>query len=474
MQKDSTFLSRLFLIFGDIFAILFSFGFAYYYRTHLDSRPFFLESDFGGFIWEIFVLIPVWVIVLASLGLYSKRILARHSRTKEIGRLFLASIIGMMAIISFDFFGGGNLFPVRTVALYSLGLCFVFLVLNRTIFRAVRDAFFRRNRGTLRAVIIGNNKNTDFLADYISATPESGYQLVGIVASRKFFPKDLLKKQYSSLKDAIKHAKPDVIFQTDERQTEYVYKQSIERHLLYYFVPSEASLSSQLGSLELIGNTPAIRVSATPLLGTAKYWKRFFDILFGGILFLLALIPMGIIWIIVKFSDLKSPAFYSEIRLSQFNRRFKIYKFRSMKPEFSGMSPEEAFKKMGEPELIKKYRKNGDFLKNDPRITKVGQILRKTSLDELPQLWNVVRGDISLVGPRALVPGELRDYGDRSLLLTVKSGLTGLAQVSGRRDISFEERRSLDLYYIKNWSLALDFQILLRTVKVVLFHEGAK
>ena len=145
-----------------------------------------------------------------------------------------------------------------------------------------------------------------------------------------------------------------------------------------------------------------------------------------------------------------------------------------MKPEFSGMSPEEAFKKMGEPELIKKYRKNGDFLKNDPRITKVGQILRKTSLDELPQLWNVVRGDISLVGPRALVPGELRDYGDRSLLLTVKSGLTGLAQVSGRRDISFEERRSLDLYYIKNWSLALDFQILLRTVKVVLFHEGAK
>ena len=129
---------------------------------------------------------------------------------------------------------------------------------------------------------------------------------------------------------------------------------------------------------------------------------------------------------------------------------------------------------MGKPELIKKYRKNGDYIKNDPRITKIGAFIRKTSLDELPQLFNVIKGDISLVGPRALVPGELRTYGDRSLLLTVKSGLTGLAQVSGRRDISFEERRALDIYYIHNWSLLLDFQILLRTVVVVFKHRGAK
>ena len=474
MKKDSTFLSRLFLILGDIFAIVFSFGFAYYYRTHFDSRPFFFESDLSGFVLEVIILIPIWIIVLASMGLYSKQILARHSRGKEIVRLFLASIIGIMAIISFDFFGDSSLFPVRTVAIYSLLLCFFFLTLNRTLFRALRDHFFRRNKGTLRAVIIGNNKNTDFLADHISATPESGYQLVGIVASRKFFPKDLLNKQYASLKDALRYAKPDVVFQTDERQTEYVYRQTIDRHLLYYFVPSEASLSSQLGNLELIGNTPAIRVSATPLLGNAKYWKRFFDIVLGGIMLIVALIPMILVWIAIKLSDLKNPAVYSEIRLSQFNRKFKIYKFRSMKPEYSGLSPEEAFKKMGHPELIKKYRKNGDYLKDDPRITKIGHFIRRTSLDELPQLFNVVKGDISLVGPRALVPGELRSYGDRSLLLTVKSGLTGLAQVSGRRDISFEERRSLDLYYIKNWSLALDFQILLRTVKVVLAHEGAK
>jgi len=474
MQKDSTFLPRLVLIFGDIFAILFSFGAAYYFRTHLDSRPFFFESDIWGFVLEIALLIPIWLLVLASLGLYSKSILARHARAKEIGRLFVASLVGTMSIISVDFFLRSDLFPVRTVALLSLAFCFLFLVLNRTLFRALRDHLFRKNRGTLRAVIIGNNPNTDYLADFISATPESGYQLVGIVASRRYFPHDLLPKQYPSLKDALKKAKPDVIFQTDERQTEYVYKQSVDRHLLYYFVPSETSLSSQLGELELVGNTPAIRVSATPLLGNSKYLKRFFDLFLGGLLFLLALLPMVLIWLVVKFSGLRHPAIYASTRLSQFNRKVKIYKFRSMKPEYSGLSPEEAFKRMGHPELIKKYRKNGDYLEQDPRITKLGAFLRRTSLDELPQLWNVVRGDISLVGPRALVPGELKKYGDRSLLLTVKSGLTGLAQVSGRRNISFEERRSLDLYYIKNWSLALDFQILLRTVKVVFAHEGAK
>ncbi len=474
MQKDNTFLSRFILIIGDIFAILFSFGFAYYYRTHLDSRPYIFAPDTKNFILEMFLLIPVWLIVLASLGLYSKSILARHARAKEIGRLFVASVVGIMALISVDFFLQSDLFPARLIAGYSLALCFFFLVINRTLFRALRDHLFRKQKGTLRAVIIGNNPNTDYLADFISATPESGYQLVGIVASRKYFPKDLIKKQYPSLKDALRKARPDVIFQTDERQTEYVYRQSIERHLLYYFVPSEASLSSQLGALELVGNTPAIRVSATPLLGNAKYVKRFFDIFIGSIALIIAFIPMFIVWLIVQLSDLRHPAIYASTRLSQFNQKVKIYKFRSMKPEFSGMSPEEAFKKMGRPELIKKYRKNGDFLENDPRITKIGHFIRRTSLDELPQLWNVVRGDISLVGPRALVPGELKKYGDRSLLLTVKSGLTGLAQVSGRRNISFDERRSLDLYYIKNWSLALDFQILLRTVKVVFAHEGAK
>ena len=223
-----------------------------------------------------------------------------------------------------------------------------------------------------------------------------------------------------------------------------------------------------------MGNTPTVLVKTTPLSGGYVVVKRIFDLLFSMVGIALAGIPMLIIWLVLKLSDIKHSPIYKDERLTQYNRKFKCYKFRSMKPEYSGITAEEAFEKMGKPQLIDKYRKDGDTIKNDPRITKIGKFLRRTSLDELPQLFNILKGDISLIGPRALLPGELRHYGDRSLILTVKSGLTGFAQVSGRRDISFEERRALDIYYVKNWSLTLDVQIFFKTIAVVLRGEGAK
>ena len=123
---------------------------------------------------------------------------------------------------------------------------------------------------------------------------------------------------------------------------------------------------------------------------------------------------------------------------------------------------------MGKPELGKLYRKNGDSLPGDPRITPVGKFLRATSLDELPQLLNVIKGDLSFVGPRPLIPQELSAYEKKHTILSVKSGLTGLAVVSGRRDIPYEERRKLDVYYVQNWSFWLDVIIVLKTVRVVL------
>ena len=275
-------------------------------------------------------------------------------------------------------------------------------------------------------------------------------------------------------KEALKKAKADVIFQTDEKNTEYVYKQAVQRHMVYYFVPSESALSSHFGEMELIGNAPAVMVMTTPLAGGYAVIKRLFDIVFSLVAIVIAAIPMMIIWLISKISDPKHSPIYTDERLTRYNRKFRCYKFRSMKPEYSGMTAEEAFTKMGKPELIKKYRADGDYMKNDPRITKLGHFIRKTSLDELPQLFNILKGDISLIGPRALLPGELRNYGDRSLILTVKSGLTGLAQVSGRRDIPFEERRALDIYYVMNWSLMMDTQIFFKTIAAVLKRDGAK
>lgn len=474
MQKKSDFVLRLCLIIGDAFALVLSFAMAYFIRTHVDPRPYVFEAQLFEFTKTTLAVLPVMLIIFATLGLYRKQIFLGRSRLPERSRLLLGGVLAVASLIVYDFFTGENLFPVRIMAVTAMVLSFVFLLLERIWVRFIIRLIFRNDYAVRRAIVIGNSKNTEHLADYIASNPESGLRLAGIVAGRRFIPKDLKTHQYSSLKDALRKARADVIFQTDEKSTEYVYKQAVNRHLLYYFVPSETALSSHFGELELIGNTPAVLVMTTPLSGGMAVIKRIFDILFAVIGIILGLIPMVLIWLVLKISDLKHSALYADERLTQYNRRFKCYKFRTMKPEYSGMTAEEAFIKMGKPELIKKYRKDGDYLKNDPRITKVGHFLRKTSLDELPQLFNILKGDISLIGPRALLPGELRDYGDRSLILTVKSGLTGFAQVSGRRDIPFEERRALDIYYVRNWSLMLDMQIFFKTIKVVLKGEGAK
>ena len=474
MRKKSDYILRLALILGDAAVLILSFAFAYFMRVHLDPRPYMFESQLLEFTLQIVWLVPIMLVILAALGLYKKSIFLNKSRLPEVGRLFLAAVMSVAALIVYDYFVDKNLFPVRVIAVSAVVIVFVFLLLERILVIFAARQIFKKNYGVKKVLIIGNNKNTEYLVDFITSTPEYGYRLAGVVASHKYIPSDLKTHQYSSLKEALKKVKVDVIFQTDERDTEYVYKQAVNKHILYYFVPSETELSSHFGELELVGNTPAVLVKLTPLSGGWAVVKRAFDILFSIVGLILAAIPMLIVWLILKISDFRAPAIYKSERLTRYNRKFKCYKFRSMKPEWSGMTPEEAFIKMGKRELIKKYRKNGDFLKNDPRVTGFGKFIRRTSLDELPQLFNILKGDISLIGPRALIPGELRDYGDRSLILTVKSGLTGFAQVSGRRNISFEERRALDIYYVMNWSLFLDMQIFFRTIAAVFRGEGAK
>ena len=474
MRKKSDFILRLLLIIGDALALLLSFAMAYYIRVKIDPRPFTFESQFFEFTKTVVFLVPIMLIILAALGLYRKSIFLGKTRLPERGRLLIAAVLSVAALIVYDFFVGENLFPVRIMAVTAMLLSFIFLLLERIVMRLIVRLIFRNDYAVKRAIIIGNHKNTGYLADYISSTPEAGYRLAGIVSAKRFIPGDLKTHQYSSLKDALRKARADVIFQTDEKSTEYVYRQSVLRHLEYYFVPSETALSSHFGELELIGNTPAVMVMVTPLVGGYAAIKRLFDIVFSLVAIIITAIPMLITWIVLKLSDYKHSAIYSDERLTQYNRRFKCYKFRSMKPEYSGMPAEKAFVLMGKPELVKKYRKNGDYMKNDPRITKIGRFIRRTSIDELPQLFNILKGDISLIGPRALKPEELRSYGDRSLLLTVKSGLTGFAQVSGRRDISFEERRALDIYYVRNWSLGLDLTIFFKTITTVLKGDGAK
>ena len=169
------------------------------------------------------------------------------------------------------------------------------------------------------------------------------------------------------------------------------------------------------------------------------------------------------------------PIFYKSARLTRYSRKFSLFKFRSMKDRPTAhLDAAEEFRMMGREDLAKEYDKHRK-VENDPRISAFGNFLRKTSLDELPQLLNVLGGDLSLVGPRPILPQELElTDGHDSLLHSVKSGVTGLWQVSGRNSLSFQKRVELELYYAQNWSFAWDIRILFKTITVVLFGRGAK
>lgn len=472
MKRNPSFILRVFLLAGDLMAIVGSFGLAYLYRTQFDPRPYLLGADTSEFIITIAYLLPIWVIVLFISGVYDKAIYPY--RPKVYWRLLVASAIGTMSIITFSFFVEAQIFPARLIAIYSFGLCFVFFVIEREFIHFVHRFVLRRGVGVLNAVIIGNNPNTSLITEYFRGNPESGYRVVAVVANDSFVPDFAKTLKYPSLKAALTAKSADVVIQTDEVRTDKVYFDTVDHHLSYMFIPNQEILLSHMGEMHIMGAQPVVSVRTTPLMGWSQVTKRISDIVMGFILLVLALPFMLIIAVIVKLSEPRAKIIYKTDRLSRFGRKVKIFKFRSLKTAYNNMSPEEAFAKMGKPELAKAYRDGGDQLENDPRVSRFGRFLRTTSLDELPQLFNVLKGDISLVGPRALVPEELGQYYNKNLILSVKSGLTGLAQVSGRRNISFEERRSLDTYYIQNWSLALDIQIILKTILSVILRRGAR
>jgi exopolysaccharide biosynthesis polyprenyl glycosylphosphotransferase len=449
-----------------------AFAIAYFYRVYFDPRPFYFEPDIREFLRTLIKLLPNWAQVLFFSGVYSES--NYLYRGKIYARLSAASMIGTMCMVAAAFFLEEEIFPSRLVAVYAWGLSFVFLAVEREIIRAVRKVLLRRGVFTLRAIVIGNDGNTPVLLEQLASNRHFGYKTVAVVASAEFVPADFQDVKYRSLSAALKSVPADVIIQTDENDTEKIYGAAVDHHMSYLFVPSQEILLSRLSQMQIVGTQPIISVRTTPLIGWARFMKRLQDIIIGGFLFLLSLPLDLLIAIISKLAEPRAPVFYSEKRLTRFGQKCKIYKFRTIKVDYNGITPEQAFAKMGRPELAVEYRANGDKLANDPRVTKLGKFLRATSLDELPQFWNIMRGDISLVGPRALQPGELEKYPNRNLILSAKSGLTGLAQVSGRRNISFEERRALDIYYIQNWSLGLDVQIILRTVLMVLRRRGAK
>ena len=213
-----------------------------------------------------------------------------------------------------------------------------------------------------------------------------------------------------------------------------------------------------------------VRIPFPPLLGErARRVKRATDILLALVLLMVAL-PVGILAAFAIRVESGAPVFFAHERVGRGRRRFRLWKFRSMVPNGDQVLAAYFTDHPGASIEWAQTHK----LRDDPRITKVGRLLRRTSLDELPQLWNVLMGDMSIVGPRPIVAAEVADYGSAyALYAQVTPGLTGLWQISGRNDTSYRRRVELETRYIRHWSLALDLRILLRTIPVVLMGKGA-
>ncbi len=242
-----------------------------------------------------------------------------------------------------------------------------------------------------------------------------------------------------------------------------------EHQIEYSFIPGELEMQRTNIDIETPAGIPLITFKPTPLEGWGRILKRFFDF-FGALCLLIIFSPvLLVIAILIKIDDPKGTIIFKYLddgsrvkRVGHRNKPFPFYKFRTMKPGTHNMRYGELAHldaRQGTP-MVK--------IKNDPRVTKIGKILRATSLDELPQLFNVLKGEMSLVGPRPHLPEEVAKYQKHHrFVLTVKPGITGMGQISGRSDLDFEQEVKLDSYYIENWSLLLDLKILIKTVLVV-------
>ena len=473
MKNNATLAYAVLLIIGDFLALLAAFSLAYVVRVKWDHRPLINQINSLTYFTAILTTLPLWIGVHALIGLYSQSLFSK--RFSEIGKLFVGSVLGILVIIGYDFVTQEKLFPARLVPVYALALGFGFLVVFRTIARFTRRYLYAFGFGVSNVIIIGNTPVTDTIGEAIRNTHATGQKVLAAVSTHqsRYF------KTYRTFEDALQHIKQPIhsIIQTelfrDQKHNNEILQYAQQNHASYRFVPGNSDLFVGNITVDLFAGLPMIAVHQTALVGWGRITKRLMDIVLATVLLLITSPLFVILAPIIRVFGGGS-VFFRQDRLTRFNRTFSVYKFRTQYAKYDGTTPEEAFRKMGKPELIKIYRSNGDYLVQDPRVTPIGRLLRKTSLDELPQLLNVVRGDISLVGPRALIPQELNQYEKKHSILSVKSGLTGLAQTSGRRSLSFEERRKLDVYYVQHWSFWLDLTILIKTLRVVITGNGAE
>lgn len=476
-SKNTKFYSLL-LIAADLTVLAIVFAVAYYVRTQLDTRVLLHAVYVREYIIGFCVIAPVWIGIFATLGLYNANVYTR--RLVEWARIVLGTFIGVLLVIGWEYITNVHIFPARLVAQYVFFGSVAAIILVREVIRQIRTELYRYGKGVSRVLIVGNSAATRDIAEEMSTTHKSGYHIVAMAGPAKYVPHGLGIIHYASvdtaLKDIQKHHITTII-QTDlydsEDRNHRILSAAQINHIQYNFIPGEPEFYTGKNTVDVFLGYPMITVSQTPLVGWGAIAKRLFDFI-ASVILLIPILPVVLIVSILQKILAPGPIFYISKRLSQFSKPVQLIKFRTMGAQYGKKDASYEFEDMGRPDLADEYRKHRKVA-NDPRITRLGKFLRETSLDELPQIFNVLRGDLSLVGPRPILPQEVNFNRNRTALLhSVKSGVTGLWQVSGRSELSFEERIELELYYAQNWSFWLDLRILFKTIGVVFKRTGAK
>ena len=463
------------LVLSDILAVLGAFTVAYIVRVQMDPRPLIAHISAFDFFTTFLMLVPFWLLIFLSLGLYSPRVYEK--RLTEYGKLLIGSFLGILLIIGLSYVLDQEFFPARLVVVYALGLTFLLLLLGREILRGLRGLMYWYGRGVQRVMVIGSGEITADIIENLDNTQRSGYRVVAVVGGKAPRKSMAAYRSLDAALDDLKKLHIDTVIQTGlyekADQNQAIMNATQANHIQYCFIPGETEFYSGKNQIDVFLGYPIINVYQTPLIGWGEVAKRIFD-LFATLITLPIWGTLLLLITVIQSVVNPGPVFYKSKRLTRYSREFNLFKFRSMGAEYGRKDAAEEFRDMGRDDLAREYEKSRKVV-DDPRITRFGAFLRATSLDELPQLLNVVRGDISLVGPRPILPQEVKlVHGRGALLHSVKSGLTGLWQVSGRSDLSFDKRVELELYYAQNWSFWLDIKILFKTVGVVFFRTGAR
>jgi len=468
-SKLGGYISPLLLLVTDYLAIVAALLSSFYIRNIIVYYD--VLSSFSDYNTHIYIIIPlIYIGLMLSQGLYKKR----FPLWQKMEIIFKISVFATIITIVVMYFNHNASFIPRVFIGLSSIICFIYLLCSRYIVK-----YFLMVLGLWQkpVLLIGSGKNAELIAEAFEDDYYAGYKILGIVNDQE--TSDDGKYPYLGRIGAIEEiitasGIKDVIIALPEFDREQLIG------LVYRLQPlvERISIVPDLYGLPLSNiDINSFYKQKTVLLSLhnnlLNYWnrlaKRMFDIIVGTI-FLALLAPLMLVLIILIKIDSKGKAIFSHQRVGRNGKLFPCYKFRTMVANVAEVL-EQHFQ--NNPAAREEWEREFK-LKNDPRVTRVGNFLRKTSLDELPQLINIILGQMSLVGPRPIVTKEIEKYQDYiNDYYMVRPGLTGLWQVSGRNNVSYDTRVQMDSWYVRNWSFWLDITLLLKTVKVVLDKTGA-